>query len=158
MTWRSWCAAVATVGVAVTALVWGRGSLPQPGQTLPVAITIVPSDADDLACASAAVLGDNLRCAFDQHNQPSSTRRPLRPFVTTENDLLLIAGVFESSRVGAWLSSAHARKDSRRVTLDCQSRILGTVPAVGVRWGAGAQFDPASDVLAADITDCGVPR
>jgi hypothetical protein len=150
---RQWLVAFGAILVGALLFNFGRGSIPRQGQSTSYAITIVPSDARSLACASDTVIGGQ-RCGFDGKSRPFGGERPLRPFVTTGRELLLLSGVFESSSVAAWLAAASKGGDESRVTLLCYARILGTLPVVGVRWAPDGSFQPELGVMSADIEDC----
>ncbi|HEY5955430.1 MAG TPA: hypothetical protein VIV60_02705 [Polyangiaceae bacterium] len=155
---RQWWLTAATLSAAILIFFFGRGSLPKAGQFTTYVITVVPSDAAGLACASSVVIA-NQRCAYDdQQLQPSRVERPLRPYVTVGRELLLLSGVFESKSVSDWLAQARQTGDEARVTLTCRARILGPVATTSVRWAPDGQFQPEHNVMAANVNDCTVQR
>lgn len=154
---RQWWIALGAIVVSALLFALGRGSLPRAGQATTYAITVVPTDARALECASNAVMRDR-RCGFNAQLQPLPERRPLRPFVTVGRELLLLSGVFESNSVAAWLEEARKNGDETRVTLQCYARILGIMPRVSVRWVANGDFQPEGSVMSADVEDCVVQR
>lgn len=154
---RQWLLALGAIIVAALLFTFARGSVPKEGQSTTYTITVVPLDARSLACASNVAMSGR-RCSFDAQSQPLGVERPMRPFVTTGRELLLLSGVFESGSVAAWLDGAHKSGDDARVTLDCYARILGTLPEVLVRWAPDGPFLPEQNVMAADVDDCVVKR
>jgi hypothetical protein len=150
---RSWWVAFAAILLGSLLFAFGRGSLPKAGQSTTYAITVIPLDARTLACASDTVLSGR-RCGFDGKSQLVPGERPLRPYVTVGRELVLLAGVFESSSVAAWLAAAQRTGDETRVTLNCYARILGTMTEVSVRWAVDGAFQSEHSVMSADIEDC----
>jgi len=154
---RQWLVAVGAILVSVLLLAFGRGSIPREGQATNYTITIVPADARSLACASDVVMS-NRRCGFNAHSQPVNNDRPLRPYVTVGREVVMLAGVFESGSVAAWVEAANKSGDESRVTLDCYARILGTMSEVLVRWAPDGPFQPEQNVMVSDIDDCVVKQ
>lgn len=145
-------AALALVGALLLVTV-GRGA-PSPSGTLRFDVTIVADDADNLDCASSIVV-DGQRCGFDANGKPVEVARPLRPFVSTSGELLLMSGAFESPDVAHWLDST-ARRDPQRVTLRCRGTWLGRAPRVDVRMRRALSFSAARGVPMVAAKQCSV--
>lgn len=150
---RAWQIAIGTLLVGATVFFFGRGDIPRAGQSTNYAITVVPSDATALACASNLTMSGR-RCGYDEQARPVGVEKPLRPFVSIGRELLLLSGVFESSSVAAWLADAQKRGDDARVTLNCYARLTGAMPRVLVRWAPEGEFQPEQNVMSAEIEDC----
>lgn len=150
---RQWQIALGTLVAASLVLVFGRGAIAQRGSLVTYTITVVPSDARNLNCALRDSLNGQ-QCGFDEHHRPRAVAEPLRPYVSTHRELLLLKGVFESTAVANWLRAARTRNDDSRVTLECQVSPLGVVPKVFVRWSDDGAFQPEENVLAATVNRC----
>lgn len=148
-----WWSATGTLILGALLVLFGRGSPPRPGQMATLTVTIVPMDAAGLECAASTVL-EGHRCAFDGHQRRVEDGRRLRPFVTTARELVLLSGVFESPQVAEWAQRARGSRNQTRVTLRCNTRLLGVMPSVATRWAPDGSFKPERDVLAADVAEC----
>ncbi len=148
---REWQITLAALGVGLLLLAFGSGSPAAAGEPLTVSVTVVPSDARNLACASGAVV-DGVRCAFDEAERPVSARAPLRPYVTVGRELVLLSGVFEQEAVGAW--ARRHRRGEPRVTLECTGTHLGRVPEARVRFHPTASWDVRREIPAARVESC----
>lgn len=135
-------------------LLFARGGAPSTGSTYHVALTVVPSDSADLDCADASIGGQ--RCGFSAGRRDPSVQRPLRPFVTTGGELMILSGVFESPSIVEWVTASRRARSNERVTLECEVRALGTVSKVGVRFRDGAPFTVQSDVRSGSAESCNV--
>ncbi len=137
-------------------LVFFRGSSTSTGDRFRVSLTIVPNDIDDLDCDLAAAGSSAERCAFSAGRRDASVRHPLRPFVSTSGELLILGGVFESPKVAEWVDAARRARSRERVTLDCDVRYLGDLASVGVRFRDGAPFEVRGDVRSGKAETCSV--
>jgi hypothetical protein len=154
---RHWQLTTLTLALAGILFVFGRGTPKERPMNVTYKITVVPSDAKALNCAlSAQVSGE--ACAFDDSQHPRPVAQPLRPYVSTKRELLLLKGVFETKAVTEWYASAISRHDDSRVTLECQALTLGVVPTVHVRWSDTGAFRPENNVMAAVVRDCTISR
>jgi hypothetical protein len=155
---RDWLLATGGLVVA-SALFFGRDRGAATGTPLPFALTVVPADAQGLDCASRTPIGGQ-RCAFDGRGQrvepAGAAERPLRPFVTTGGELLLLGGVFEESHVADWLREANAQGSAARVTLECQGEFLSLSGAVRIRFAAENPWQPERDLSVGRIETCAV--
>ena len=144
-------------GILLTGLlVWsGRTRQPGVGSKVKFAVTVVPSDAPELECSSSEVFGGR-RCGFDAEGLATAGDRPLRPYMTTYRQLVLLSGVFEESHVTAWLDEARRNDDNSRVTLRCDAVLLGTARSAAVRWQSASAFEAANDVQVGEVLVCRV--
>jgi hypothetical protein len=156
---REWIVALAAVLVAIAMLPLGRGRPASAGTTVEFPITVIPADAVNLACSSAVPFA-GAHCAFDgeaRMRRPSGdgqTDLPLRPFVTTYFEMVLLSGVFEDPNVAAWLDRERDKGPEARVTLYCQGVTLGKAASVGVRWRARDAFGQQHDVTVGRVLSC----
>lgn len=146
--------ALAAVVLCIGLIAFGRGSAAGPGSEFRIDVTIVPSDSGDLDCDSPITLG-GLRCAFDDKRRVLDDDRALRPFVSTQGELVLLANLFTAPSVSDWVARARA---DQRVEVSCRVRRLGTFDAVGVRFKRNSAFEKQSKILAAQGLDCKVRR
>jgi hypothetical protein len=120
-----------------------------------ISITVIPPDAVNLDCSSGVRFGDT-QCAFDAAGKPQQVAKPLRPYVTTSRELLLLSGVFEEPNVSTWLQRARQTRSDARVTLNCDVTTLGRLRTVVVRWQTGAAWGQEKDVPVAKVKKCQV--
>lgn len=145
-------AAFGLTGALLLATV-GRGAPTQP-ESVRFEVTIVRDDFDNLDCASSTVF-DGQRCAFDASEKPVDVPRPLRPFVSTSGELLVMSGAFEAPDVVDWLERT-PRRDPRRVTLRCRGTWLGRAARIDARMRREEAFQPARDVPVVLAKQCSV--
>ncbi len=153
--WRPWLVAGGALVLAALLLAFGRGHSAKMGDRTPVSITVIPVDSINLDCSSDLSF-DSTRCAFDAHGKSQAVEKPLRPYVTTGRELLLLSGVFEAPDVGEWLQKARQTGSEARVTVNCQASVLGKVASIRVRWQTGAGWGTERDVPVARVSDCRV--
>jgi hypothetical protein len=158
---REWAIAGAAIVLAALLFFAGRGRTPAVGSRVEFPVTVIPPDAANLGCASSEEFSGE-RCAFESDSQPSQTGhavdRPLRPYVTTYSQVVLLAGVFEDAQVAAWLERERSRGADDRVTLTCPSIFLGKAGTVGVRWRAQNAFSQEHDVPIGRVETCRVSQ
>jgi hypothetical protein len=155
--YRDWL--VTLGGLALAAAIFlGRQPGAAPGALIPVVITVVADDVQNLDCAgsSSSFPFGNETCAFEREGQPLVNGHPLRPFVTVGSELVLLSGVFEEGHVNAWLREAVTRGSATRVTLSCRGRFLGISGEVSVRFLRTATWRQVRNVSAIQIQDCQV--
>ncbi len=153
--WNPWWVAVAILTSAGLVLAFGRGRPGPIHEAMSFSITVVPADSVNLDCSSNEQFGA-IHCAFDAKGRPQPGPNPLRPYVTVNRELLLLSGVFEEPRVGAWLQQARRVGSEARVTLNCRGSLLGKLSTIAVRWQAGAGWGNERDVPVAKVRDCQV--
>ena len=135
---------------------WSSQEEPVPkGAKVAFIFTLVPPDATGLGCSSAQPI-EGERCEFDGDGVRVKVDSPLRPYSTTTQELVLLAGVFEDPSVSKWIEQASEKHDDKRVTVRCTGTYLGRAPRVKVRWAPDGSFDPASDVRLGRVNKCDV--
>ena len=146
--------ALAIIVLSIGLIAFGRGTGLTPGAEFRVDVTIVPADVANLDCDSAASL-DGYMCAFDSNRRVLDDERALRPFVSTNRELVLLSGLFRTPSVMEWLGTA---KTDQRAQISCRVRYLGILPGVGVRFNGDAPFESHRKVPAARASACDVLR
>jgi len=150
-----WWVAGTAVILAGALLAFGRGRPAATAESMSISITVIPPDAVNLDCSSGVRFGDT-QCAFDAAGKPQQVAKPLRPYVTTSRELLLLSGVFEEPNVSTWLQRARQTRSDARVTLNCDVTTLGRLRTVVVRWQTGAAWGQEKDVPVAKVKKCQV--
>jgi hypothetical protein len=152
-----WQRALFAMLLAGGVLAFGRGRPSAGSGRFEISTTVVANDATDLNCDSTLDLNGQ-RCAFASGRQVAQLddHRVLRPFVSVQGEVVLLAGVFQSPRVSEWLGATRARHGSERVRLDCRATYLGSFEKVGVRWRDADKFEARENVRAARIEACRV--
>jgi hypothetical protein len=137
-------------------VVWSSQEQPVPkGGGNDVTFTLVPPDAKGLGCASAVPF-EGEQCEFDGEGAPIKVEHPLRPFTTTSQEVVLLAGVFEDPNVLKWLVEADKKNDEQRVTVRCEGSPVGRAPSVKVHWAVDGSFEVAEDIRIARVQKCHV--
>jgi hypothetical protein len=143
--------------IAVAALLFahtpsGKRSI---GDTVTFTLSLVPSDAVQLNCASDRSFGD-VKCAFDRYGHPQDARASLHPYIALGGEIILASGVFESPKTAAWRSRATRKGETEnRVPFECEGTLLGKVYGARVRWSQNASFLPVrKPPWAVRITRC----
>jgi len=142
--------------LVVGVVVWSSQEQPVPqGGELEFTFTLVPPDAKGLACSNTDPI-EGERCEFDSEGAPVKVEHPLRPYTTTSQEVVLLAGVFEDPAVAKWLQEADKKNDDARIVVHCGGTLLGHAPAVKVHWAPDAPFDVASDLRIGRVKNCRV--
>jgi len=152
------------VGLAAVlgAVLWSwRGRVAGPGTTIEASISLVTTDRDDLACASEAVVRGH-RCAFRAPGRPWSPPPRgadlLAPYYTTDQHLIVIAGLFEQPPLAARQAAEAPLKlprDQRpRFAAHCKLKLVGRLPPFKSRWLAGADWASEEAVWVAEPSAC----
>jgi hypothetical protein len=128
------------------------------GQTLDLDVTLVPSDARNLACATPEEIAGR-HCAFEAAGKPWSKgdstddKMVLRPYTTTNNIQLFAAGLWSDPGMGA----AALPKDDARFTARCKYKVEGSIKKAQVRWKANDAWYDWNDVrYTGTLSDCKV--
>ncbi len=126
------------------------------GATVPVEITVVPQDKQNLSCAADQVVA-GLQCGFAANARavgPASADDPrlLQPFNTIGNELLLGAGLWTWPDLKRPLPAA-------RFTVVCDYHVEGLMRSAAIRFSPAAAFGPTGKIVTAGrLTDCVLPR
>jgi hypothetical protein len=154
------------IGLLIASALWvTRGAVrPRPplapGLEIEAPITLVAADRDDLACALPRDV-QGLSCAFSLPDQvlPVQDRtKLLAPYVTTDRELFLIAGLFEVAairdRALADLARTRDRNAQPRFTAHCKLELVEKVTEIRTRWAPRAEWGPADEAWVARARSC----
>ena len=121
-----------------------------------VELTLVASDAQNLACGSGAVVG-GLRCAYDAEGKPwpaapaGSASATLQPFTTTDKKNVLGAGLWTDPGL------KQAALPAKRFSVRCKFVEDGAVKSPSVRWSASGKLTEGGGTWpAGTLSDCAV--
>jgi hypothetical protein len=122
------------------------------GQTVPVDITLDPSDDTKLSCAAKAEIGGK-RCEYEDKTTKFAGALKddtmLRPYTTLEGQHLLAAGVWSAPEL------EKGKRPTGRFTVRCDFKVEGKVNAPGIRWDfAGAWNEKNEDWFAGSASNC----
>ncbi len=169
--WIVWSLAVLVLFLVFTAFFPDLGSRRTPrrfaaGQSVDVEITLVTADVRDLACASDETIG-GARCLYDARGNlrgdlptasPGTSPEVLAPYMTTDNVLFLVAGLFAEPAIAQRLAEeppTAAREQLGRFAARCSLKLEGQAKDVAVRWSPGAAFAPRPEgAWAGRISGC----
>jgi hypothetical protein len=151
---NGWSPAVAGVIVSLLLFVLApRGEAPSDAE-LSLELTVVPNDRTTLSCDSAAPIG-GLQCTH-AGGSPVASDRPLRPYVTTGRELVLLSGVFEAPAVSNWVEASQRSGHKDRKTLRCRVIPLTQSASAGVRFKASGAFSLENQLMAGKVITCEV--
>ena len=170
---------VASIAIGVCVFIWwvtGDPSKPpvrpKPdlylGAVIDAPITLVSADKTDLACAfDKEVLG--YRCAFTNKtdatagldtNNAEQRKKLLAPYMTVDNTMFLIPGLFEDPSVDErWRDEGMKRipRDKQeRFTAQCNVTLREEVDGVLVRWAPTKDWEGPHKVWVGEASDCRV--
>ena len=133
-------------------------------QDYDIAITLISTDAKALACWSSEDPSGR-HCSFqsptEQWAKPSTTSRPaaedtLAPYKTTDDELLLIAGLFQQPTLRERLNIDPPTfgVEHIRFVANCKLHIEGKLKEINVRWATNGQWQQQKDVPFGGVTSC----
>lgn len=136
------------------------------GRSIDVSISLVSSDVADLACASDTEVA-GAKCQFDAYGavrtpdeRPAARSDLFAPYMTTDNVLFLVRGMFAEPAVAKRLvdepPGSVPRGEQVRFVATCKLRLEGRVTELGVRWEKGAAFGPREPAWAGRVSECTV--
>ena len=123
------------------------------GQTVDVEITVVPSDAKDLACASIEDVKGK-KCQFEAPGKafaPVETddKKVLKPYTTTDRVQFMGAGLWAEPAL------APAKLPNTRFSVKCKFAVETKVRNPGIRWAAdGNWFTQTEGWNAGTLSNC----
>lgn len=151
--WKGWFIAIGSILFSLGLIFFSYKSPLHIGDTMPITITVVPSDSYNLNCSGDEHFGSS-RCNFDANQRPQSTQEPLRPYMTVRREMFILAGVFEERNVERWVRTARRTGHNTRVTLKCRATLLGFSTSIDVRWRKTGSWNAVKDVPVARVDDC----
>lgn len=130
------------------------------GQVLDLDVTLVPSDARNLTCATAEEITGR-HCAFESEGKPwtkgdvTDDKTLLRPYTTTNGIQFFGAGIWSDAGMSPTILPA----DEARFTARCKYKVEGFVKRGKVRWAPGGPWFEWNDPHAAGtLSDCKVTK
>jgi hypothetical protein len=134
------------------------------GQDFDVAITLVSTDAKALACWSTEE-ANNRHCQLQSPTEPwakpAQPGRPaaddtLAPYKTTDDELLLISGLFQQPALRERLNFDPPTfgVEHVRFVANCKLRVEGKLKEVNVRWATNGTWQPQKDVPFGGVSSC----
>ncbi|HKQ67703.1 MAG TPA: hypothetical protein VJT73_00115 [Polyangiaceae bacterium] len=129
------------------------------GQDTDVSITLVSTDAKALACASAEELKDH-HCEYESKTQrwskPAGNNDILAPYKTTDDALILVAGLFNDPalRQRLVIDPPVFGTEHIRFVANCKMHVDGKLKSVDVRWATNGQWQSNADVPVGVVKDC----
>ncbi len=121
------------------------------GSSAELALTLISADAYRLSCASDSVTKVG-RCQFAASGDPYKGEPPLTteatlvPYMTADNVLVLIPGLFKQPLLAKRLEDeppgtvTNDQMELRRFTTTCKVEIVDTIKDFKVRWAAQGPF------------------
>jgi hypothetical protein len=125
------------------------------GQTVDLELTLVASDAKDLACSSPKTISGK-QCAFESPSKattPAVTddKKLFKPYTTTDRVQIIGAGLWSEP------SMAPAKLPNSRFSVKCKFTIDGKLENPGVRWNTeGPWYPQQSEWYAGSFNNCTV--
>jgi hypothetical protein len=122
------------------------------GEKVDVALTVLPTDGESLACASEQEITGK-HCAFKTTTTPredasADDKILLKPYSTTGKERIIAAGLWSDPGMRGKLPAA-------RFTVRCAFSIEGSIKAPGVRWGKTSPWrDMKNDWFAGTLSGC----
>jgi hypothetical protein len=127
------------------------------GDTVDIEVTLVPSDRQDLACASDQEITGK-HCAFEAMNkpwskgggEPSDDKQILKPYTTAPPEHI------QFTAAGLWSEPALSKEKlpATRFSVKCKYKVEGTLKSVAVRWEQTGQWYPQNEWYTGTLTDC----
>jgi hypothetical protein len=126
------------------------------GQTVDVNITLVPTDRNDLACASPTVIGER-RCEFEAAGKPFQPKpeddKLLKPYTTTDGVQFLAAGLWTQPDLDP------KKLPADRFSVKCKYTVEGEVKKPGVRWNVRGGFSAKDNAwYSGTVKDCALSQ
>jgi len=133
-------------------------------QDIDVNITLVSTDAKNLACVSPEEL-NGYHCEFqtrsERWSKPSTTGRPpavdtLAPYKTTDDYLFLVPGLFSQQALKDRLAidPPVQGNEHMRFVANCKMHIEGKVRQADVRWATNGPWQIQHDVWVGSVSGC----
>lgn len=122
------------------------------GEKVEVRLTVLPTDAENLACASEQEIAGK-HCAFKTTTTPrddasTDDKILLKPYATTGKERLIAAGLWSDPGL-------RGKLPAQRFTVQCTFSIEGSIKAPGVRWGKTSPWrDMKNDWFAGTLSGC----
>ncbi len=138
------------------------------GAEIDAPITLVTADKQDLACASDKEF-EGYHCAFKtpedtwpdlDTRDPEQRKKMLVPYMTVDDVMFLIPGLFEQPSVDERyrdeLPRARSRDKLERFTAQCKLKVRKQWEGVMVRWSPKAEWQGPQKVWIGEVSNCQV--
>ncbi|WP_373045185.1 hypothetical protein [Vulgatibacter sp.] len=131
------------------------------GKKIPVSITLVTADANDLACAGNDEVG-GARCAFDEDGKPwadAGEKPVLAPYMTVDNVLFLIPDLWKEPALAKKLAAdppSIDRERLRRFTAKCELEAVEKAKSFYVRWVPTMEWQHNREAWVGRIAGCSI--
>jgi hypothetical protein len=140
----------------------------QKGQVIDAAITLISADAGRLSCASDTKVGE-AHCGFGADTKPwvakegEAPTKPedvIAPYMTVDNVLLLIPGLFTQPVLKKRLEDeppgryTREEMESRRFTVTCKMKLEQQFEKIKVRWDVGQAWGDRPNAWFGTVSDC----
>jgi hypothetical protein len=122
------------------------------GQEIPVEITVLPEDRENLACASVEEAAGR-HCAFENTTTPrdggaDDDAHILKPYATTGRQRFLAAGLWDQIK---------DKIPSKRFSVKCKYKVEAKIKAPAIRWSkSGPWRELKGDWFAGSVSGCTV--
>ena len=129
------------------------------GKSIPVSLTLVTADANDLACASSDEVA-GARCAFDKDGKPwdgAGAKPTLAPYMTVDNVLFLIPDLWNEPALAKKLADDPPnipRDRQKRFTANCKLTAAEKASSFYVRWMPTADWQHNGEAWVGRLSDC----
>lgn len=137
----------------------------EAGKVIDAAITLVSADAYKLSCASDEQMGQ-AHCGFKadttpwKGDGPNKPEEVIAPYMTADNVLVLIPGLFTQPLLKKRLEDEPPGKysaeelENRRFTVTCKLKPEKQFSKLKVRWAQGQSWGDRDSAWAGTVTDC----
>jgi len=140
----------------------GQSVVMKPGMVVDAPFTLLTVDGDNLVCAMKEGIKGNA-CLYSSPGRPNVPVPPadktLAPYLTTQRELFLVAGLFAQPAVAARYQQeppqGKAISSLKRFTAECKIKLLGEVEP-RLRWAPEGSWGPPAPVWAAVPVKCRV--
>ena len=136
------------------------------GKIIDAPITLVTADKWDLACMAKDDM-KGMHCEFQEDKKPwpgANVRDPaqrkklLAPYMTVDNTMFLIPGLFEESAIADRyrdeLPFGKSRQGLERFTAQCKLKVIKKLSNVRVRWRKTGDWQGPQSVWVGTVSAC----
>lgn len=159
------------LGVILAGVIWGYRGTPskapvpvlEPGTVVDAPITLITMDRHELSCAMPGDL-QGYKCVWSDPNTkadpPADPAHTLAPYMTTNGQLFLVAGLFEQPSVRARYErerpEGKKREELRRFTANCKLKLLAEAPEIRLQFALGSPWGEAQRAWVGVPSDCSI--
>lgn len=139
-----------------------------PGRVIDAGITLITADAFGLSCGSDTKVAGEYHCAFGTNGTayksadgaPSKPEQVLSPYMTVDNVLFLIPGLWQQPVLKKRLEDEPPSKftreqlEERRFTVTCKLKVVEKLQNFKVRWSPTQSWGDRDQAWVGTVTDC----